>query len=346
MNTKALVISGVVVVVVGSVGYWLADTLFLQEYRKISADTATLRSRAESFTRTAKGTRDLKIGLRDFSATTLGSEQNIVEHRLRGMLSELAEQNGLSEVVVTHGRPRVEGNPADDRSAKLPRSVRQKLGQQVDFAVVRGRVQGIGTLEQVMSMLASMRAQAWVHRVDGFTLAPKGRDGGAFELKVDYATVFAPDLSEPDAGAPAIASASASDVAALGRVVSRAPFRFAEPVVVVEAPKPAPVEVPVVVTPPPPPPPPYDKWRVTGVLETVAGSGGGPSVEVLLVHTDTGEARTLVVGQGVLGATLTGAAGEYAWFEKDGAAVVVLAGETLDAARPAESVHSESAAHG
>ena len=54
--------------------------------------------------------------------------------------------------------------------------------------------------------LADLRAQPWVHRVEGFTITPKGREGEIFELKADYATIFAPELVEGDRDAPALAS--------------------------------------------------------------------------------------------------------------------------------------------
>lgn len=343
MNSKLLIGAGIAAAVVVGIGWFAADRLFLAEYRDVRAQIADYAQRTESFENGAKGSRDIKIGLRDAAETMLGGEQNVVEHRLRGLLSELAERNGLSEISVSHGRPRVEANPANDRASRVNRTLRRRLGDQTDFAVIRGRVQGMGTLDQVVRTLADLRAQGWIHRVEGFTIEPKGKERSAFELKADFATIFAPDLVEAEAEAPVLVAADDNDVRALGVIASRAPFRFAEPKP--EMPPAPPVRV--VTKPAKKPLPPYDKWRVTGVMESLgAGASEQGGVEVFLARTDTGETRTLTVGQGVLGATLTRASGEHAWFEKDGRAVVVQAGETLDRARPAETVHSEAVGSG
>ncbi len=344
MNRRVttILIGGVAgLAVLGGGGAWAFRSVFWKDYSAVVSETADLERRAEAFESGMKGSRAIKVGLRDAGETMLGSQQAVVEHRLRGMLSEIGERNGLQEVVVTHGRPRAVSSPADERGSGISRGFRRLLGDRSDFAVVRGRVQGLGSLEDAVRTLADLRAQPWVHRVEGFTITPKGREGEIFELKADYATIFAPELVEGDRDAPALASPARADVEALAAVVSRAPFRFAE--APVEAPPPPPPPVVVKSDPPAPPPPPYDRWRVTGVLESLEGEGG---VEVMLYRTDTGETLNLRVGQSVLGATLRKADGERAWFEKDGMLVVLRAGETLDRARPAESVHSDAAGTG
>ena len=346
MNRKLLVMAGVGVAVVGGVGWFAAEKMFLREYREIRDETRAYEKQTKSFSAGAKGARAIKVGLRDAGRTMLGGEQNVVEHRLRGMVSELAERNGLREIVVSHSRPRVAANPADERGSGISRSLRRRLGDQTDFAVIRGRVQGLGSLDQVVRTLADLRAQPWLHRVEGFTIEPKGKERAVFEVKADFATLFAPDLIESDGEPPVLVAASEDDVRELGAIAARAPFRFADPV-----PTPEPVEIvkkPEKATPPPPPAPPYDKWRVTGVMELLERAPGGESggVEVFLARVDTGETQVLRVGQSVLGATLRKASGERAWFEKDGALLVVRAGETLAQARPSESVHSDAAGAG
>jgi hypothetical protein len=341
MNRRVLTIvigAAAGVAVLGGIGWWSFRSFFFDEYTAIRAETADLRSRTEAYEGGMKGSRAIKIGLRDAAATMLGGDQAVVEHRLRGMLSEVAERNGLGEVVVTHGRPRGVSSPADARGSGVSRGFRRMLGERADFAVVRGRVQGLGSLDSVVRALADLRAQAWVHRVEGFTITPKGREGTVFELKADFATIFSPELVETGSASPALVSAAESDVASLLALVSRAPFGFAE-----AAPEPQPAPVIVQRDPPRPPPPPYDKWRVTGVLESLETGG---VVEVMLFRADTGETRTLAIGQRVLGATLTAAGGERAWFDKDGATVVVRAGETLAEGRPAETVHSDAISPG
>lgn len=339
MKRRSVILLGLVLAVVGGIGWYATKSLFLTEYRDVRTKTAKFESQAKSFSAGARGSRATKIGLRDAATTMLASEPVVVEHRLRGMLSELAERHGLADIVVSHSRPKPAGNPAGERGSKVSRGFRQLLGKQTDFAVIQGRLQGVGSLEQVIETLADLRAQPWIHRVEGFTISPKGRDRTSFELKADYATIFAPDLVDSEREPPKVAQPAESDLIALRAIAARSPFRFAEPAapVVIVAPKPVRVAVE-----PGPPPPPYDKWRVTGVLETLDVG----TVEVILARIDTGETKTLKIGQGILGATLTEAAGERAWFIKDGMPVVVRAGETLDQARPAESVHSQESASG
>lgn len=336
MKRRSVILLVLVLAVVGGIGWYATKSLFLTEYREVRTKTAKFESQAKSFSAGAKGSRATKIGLRDAATTMLASEPVVVEHRLRGMLSELAERHGLADIVVSHSRPKPAGNPADDRGSKVNRSLRRLLGKQTDFAVIQGRLQGVGSLEQVIETLADLRAQSWIHRVEGFTISPKGRDRTSFELKADYATIFAPDLVDSDREPPKVAQPAESDLVALRAIAARSPFRFAEPVVPVVVVVPEPVRVAVE------PGPPYDKWRVTGVLETLDVG----TVEVMLARIDTGETKTLKIGQGILGATLTEASGERAWFIKDGMPVVVRAGETLDQARPAESVHSQESASG
>lgn len=204
MNVRVLVIAGIGVLAVGGIGWFLADRLILREYREIVSQTEKYEADLAAAERGAAGSRDIKLGLRDAARTMLGAEQNVVEHRLRTLLSELSDKHGLEGVVVTHGRPRAAGNPADDRSSGVSRGLRRRLGERPDFAVVRGRVQGVGTLDEVVRTLAALRAQPWIHRVEGFSIEPEGKDREVFGLKADFATIFAPDLVSEyvDADAP------------------------------------------------------------------------------------------------------------------------------------------------
>lgn len=334
MHPKRNILMGAGGVVVALAAWMGADRVYLRPSAAIRAEADTLRERTEWFDSSARGVRETRVALRDIASTMLGREQMVVEHRLRGLLSELAAREGLSEVVVTHGRPRGVENPAQDRGSGVSRGLRRLLGERPDFAVVQARLKGEGTLEQTLRTLASVRAQPWAHRIEGFSISPKGRERRVFELKVDLATVFAGDLATDSAETPALVPAEETALGVVQRLTARDPFRLAEPVAAAPpaAPRPAPVTRA-------PPAPPYDRWRVTGVLET--SDGAGVVVEVMLARTDTGELRTLRVGDAVLDASLVEAAGETAVFELEGKRIAIRTGQTLAQGVAPESVHSD-----
>jgi len=317
-------------------GVWYAtELLYLREHREINDRRAHFEERTVAFTAASKGVRDARIALRDMAGTMLGHERTVVEHRLRTLLSELATREELTEGVVSHGRPKWETSPAAERGSGVNREFRRMLGDRQDFAVVSARLQGLSTLEHCLRALAAVRAQPWAHRVEGFSLTPKGRERSAYEIKIDLSTMFAPDLVAADAVPPALAEPAPGKVEAVRAVAARDPFRLAEPVVAQAEPPPADPE-----PEPAAPPPPYDKWRVVGVLEYTRG--GAATVEVMLTRTDSDRSRTLVPGDSVLDARLEAAAGETAIFKKEGALLAVRTGETLAQGRPVDSVHSAS----
>jgi hypothetical protein len=320
---------------VAGVGWFVSDSFYLKPARELDERAGEFRRRIEGYDAATKGWRETRIALRELSSSMLAGEQVVVEHRLRNLLSELAEREGLREIVVSHGRPRVEPNPAQERGSGVSRGLRRMLSEQQDFVVVRARLQGLGTLERVTATLASARAQPWLHRVEGFTIAPKGKEKSVYELKADLATVYAPDLVDAEAGPPELTQPVAADARLASAVAERSPFRLADPAKPAD-PKPRPVAKKK--DPPPPPPPPYNKWRVTGVIE-VAGDGGN-TMQVMLARTDTGELRTLNQGDSILEARLDSASGESAYFTLKGERYVVRTGQTLAQRQPAESVHS------
>lgn len=344
MTSRVRTTAAVVGIAVFAAVVWLAaESFYLKEHRVLAAERAELVRASDAFAEATRGSRDTRIALRDLASTMLGRERTVVEHRLRGLLSELAERESLAGVVVSHGRPRVAQNPAGERGSGVARGFRRLLGDRQDFAVVDARLQGQGSLEQCLRTLAATRAQPWIHRVEGFSISPKGKDRAVYEVKIDLATLFAPDLVPDDAQAPTLRASSEADAALVAALAARDPFTLVDPVVAVvpqAPPPPAPTPKPA-----PEPAPPYDKWRVVGVLQIAGGPGAGDSVEVMLARTDTAESRTLKPGDAVLGARLESAAGETAVFLLDGQRVAVRTGETLAQARPAEEVHSARAPH-
>ena len=258
--------------------------------------------------------------LRAIGATMLAGDRDLLEHRLRAGLSELATGAGLGEVVVTSTPPRAMENPAARvRMSGGFSELRRRLRSSPDFYVVRGRVQGIGSLESALSALASLEAQPWVHRVEGVTIRPAGQARELVEFKADYAVAMAPDLASREAStaAPEIVPVGEAGAAGVARVSERGLFRVPprapEPVVeVVRAPDPAPK----------PKPKPYQDWRLAGVM-------GGSRVEAVLVHAGSGRSRVLEAGDEVLGAVFEGGSGERAVFRIDGARFEVFLGKSL-----------------
>ncbi|MBZ0172922.1 MAG: hypothetical protein K8E66_11115 [Phycisphaerales bacterium] len=340
MTKRTLIIAVIVGTGLIGGGWYLADLFYLREHSRISGQALELTRRTEGFKAASEGSRESRVALREIARTMLGAEQVLVEHRLRDLLSELAQTERLRDVVVSHGKPRVADNPAQGRGSGVSRALRRVLAQQQDFAVVHARVQGAGSLEQVLRTLAAIRGQPWIHRVEGFTITPTGRERMLYELKVDVATIYAPDLIASESEPPVLHGPDTGALSRVATLVERDPFRLATPVVVVPPALPS-------HTPPPTQTPtaglPYDKWRVTGVLETL--DPGGILVQVMLARIDTGELRTMRSGDVLLGAVLESASGESAHFVLDGRRVVVRTGQTLAQAQPAESVHSGSPPH-
>ncbi|MFI4898228.1 MAG: hypothetical protein ACIARR_10420 [Phycisphaerales bacterium JB059] len=256
--------------------------------------------------------------LRAIGTTMLAGERDLLEHRLRAGLSELATEAGLAEVVVTSTPPRGVENPAARvRMTGGFAQLRQRLRSRPDFYVVRGRVQGVGTLEAALRALASLEAQAWVHRVEGVTMRPAGQGRERVEFKADYAVAMAPDLAPREATAETperdpIGEETGAVIAAMGR---RGLFR---------APPPAPEPKPVVAKAPAPKPAPpaYQDWRLAGVM-------GGSRNEAVLVHARNGRSRVLGAGDSVLGAVFEGGEGERAVFRIGDARYEVFLGKSL-----------------
>ncbi|MDI1290815.1 MAG: hypothetical protein PSX37_12805, partial [bacterium] len=156
--------------------------------------------------------------LRDFGLTTLGGETDLVQHRLRTGLTRAAEQAGLSSVIVDAGDPQDVLNPAV--SAKgVAVLTKRTLRSKPDFELVRGSVQGSGTLEQATRAIAVLQSQPWLHRIDAFSLRPVGKARDRYELRVEVATLFARDLAARDASEPELVAVNV-DLESLARVVA------------------------------------------------------------------------------------------------------------------------------
>lgn len=319
LRTKALWGGGVVAVLV--VISLVARIFVLGPASELRGKIARAKETAQGFSSRIDGLESAQDRLLAVGETMLARDRDLLEHRLRAGLSDLATRSGLRDVVVTNTPPRAVENPAARvRMTGGYTALRQRLRSRADFYVVRGRVQGAGSLDAALTALASLESQAWVHRVEGVTIRPAGGDRSVVEFKADFAIVMAPDLAprEAPSQAPEIAPAGDQMLAGVGRLTSRglfaAPPKAPEPVVVVKQPDPEPM--------PAPKPPPYENWRLAGVM-------GGNRVEAVVVHTSNGRSRLLGVGDRVLGATFEEGSGERAVFRIGQKRYEVLLGKSL-----------------
>src|SRR5262249_43931056 len=134
-------------------------------------------------------------GLKTLGATTLGATSGEVASRFRGALNDIAGQCGLTAVVVNSRNPADQFNPGGLSKVTTPSGLRSKLKKQKDFWVISGELEGRGSLEQVLRAMATVQVQPWVHRVDGFTIKPEGKERDAFSLRLAVSTILMPDLA-------------------------------------------------------------------------------------------------------------------------------------------------------
>jgi hypothetical protein len=328
-----VVVVGVLAVV--GVGWYAADRVYLSPAAEKKEELASLRGDVDALSEALIRGERVKERWGVITSRMLASSDQEVEHLVRTLVSRAAVEAGLKEVVLSHGEPRGETNPATDRRSKLSKRLRDAIEEGPGFRVLRGTVRGSGSIEEVVRALAVLEAQPWMHRIESVRVEPSGRDRNVLDLTVAFATMFAPGakVESPGVEEP-LAEPSAERLASLMKMVGSNPFVAPPP------PPPEPEPTRVVqkpVAPPAPPPPPYDRWRVAGVVETAGGAaeGAGPRVEVLMVRSDTGESRVLTPGQGVLGFTLESADGESAVFAGLGSRWTVGVGQTLAARAPA-----------
>ncbi len=294
--------------------YLAADWMYLGRAGELRDQLRTAERNARGYNEAAEGFAGALGRLRDAFGQTLGTDAEHVEHELRARLADLARLNGLADVVVSNADPRGEPNPvAEARVPRAWRPLRARVGGRADFAVVRGRVEGEGSLAAALSMLGAMRAQPWLHRVESFSIRPVGRERVRYEFKADFAVAYAGDVPATADGAASPTPQAERDAVAsiINRNLFKAPALEAAPVVVA-APAPE---------PPRPSAPAFDAWRLAGLTVTDHAEAivVGPS------GLSVGRAR----GPGVVGAVFVGGQGERGVFVIDGQRFEVELGRTL-----------------
>lgn len=297
---------------------------------------AQIRSSIDRFADATASLSDRKARRAAIVAGTLGGDPLVVESRLRRLLSEMGDLAELRDVRVTHGRPEAQANPAAERGSKVDSTIRKGIEERASFSVIKAKLRGAGSLEAIASAVAAAESQPWLHRVDGVSIRPVGRDRASYEVTLDVTTMFVLGAAPEDDREPQVAATDPARLAALRSLWAVNPFVAPAPVAVVEAtPVPAAeasgaTDAPVVVVPPPPP---YGGWRVSGVVDV-----GGVQAEVLLVSVDGTGGLMLRPGDRFHGLTCAGVSGEWALFDEAGVPerVAVAVGHTLDqrAVRP------------
>lgn len=248
--------------------------------------------------------------LKRFTSTTLGSEEEKITASLRKNINEMIAHFGLIESSVSSTKPTGIKNPAGEaRVTEFMGKDRASFANTPDFYAVAATVSAKGTLEQAMRVLSTLQVQPWVHRIDGFSLKPNGKERDRVELVVMLTTLYFTDEKLRDKlEDPGWRPVREAEFASWMPIVVKNAFREPPPpaaprVEVAAAPPPAaPGPAPI----PPAPPPPYEDWRVSGVVK------GKDGPQIMLVNEKTKEWRTLQTGGVVLDVKFLDCSGEVA----------------------------------
>lgn len=253
----------------------------------------------------------LRARMDALGATMIAGESDEVEHRLREGLTAVARRAGLEGVALGNGRPAGESSPVVRALGRHDLGRALRAGP--DFQVVRGWMTGSGTLEQVLTCLAVVQSQPWVHRVEGFSITPGDADRTRFKLRADIATIVSAVVQRTVTDTTQLVEPAEDTLGDVLAMAGAYPFggrpeaRKAEP------------------SPTPPAADPsaeYRQWRVTGLIEAAVP-------EVLLLHTGSGKRVSLLPGEAVLGATFEGGEGEVVVFSVNGHKQRFAVGSTL-----------------
>lgn len=331
MNTtqRRLIIGGVAALAAGVVLWQYMGYAKQREAveERIRAYTFDIKARDKKMEERARLTRELKA----FAATTLGTDEEKVTASFRKSLNEIIAHFGLIEASVTSARSVGVKNPSmearvSEFSRLMSKEQRAAAGLP-DFYSMSGTLTSKGTLEQALRVMATLQVQPWIHRIDGFSIKPVGKEGNRVEMSVTLTTTYFTDakLREP-AEELKWRPVREAEFASWMPIVVKNMFREPAPVapVVAIATAPTNTETPLVKpAEPPPPPPEYDEWRISGV----ARGKDGPTL--MLVNEKTREWRTIDVGGTILDARFVTGEGEVAQIAIGDERFTVRAGQRL-----------------
>lgn len=304
--------------------YISVNAVYLKPRAALLSQRDDLRAAVAGLQKQMPSERSLRDRQSKLAAGLLGPSLDQLSAQLRDGLVRLGEQSGLAGVVVEHGPPQDQVSPLVNAKG-IPTDLKRELRKSPDFHVVRGRLRGTGTLTEALTALARAQEQPWIHRVEGFSLKPVGKDRTEVELRLDIATVYAPALAAKSV-TPTLEPPSERLAGLVGALESKHWFK---------APAGKQPDAPDVVlaaaaaTPPARAFAPYEDWMLTGLFRGRHGS------EALFVNTKTGSKVTVPKGGAVLDAVFIDGAGERAIVEIAGQRFEVTSGQSLASRKPA-----------
>jgi len=304
--------------------YITVGAVYLKPRAALLSQRSDLRAAVANLQKQMPSERSLRERRTKLASGLLGPSLDQLSAQLRDGLVRLGEQSGLAGVVVEHGAPQDQVSPLVNAKG-IPTDLKRELRKSPDFQVVRGRMRGTGTLAEALTALARAQEQPWIHRVEGFSLKPVGKDRAEVELRLDIATVYAPALAAKSV-TPTLEPPSDRLAGMVRALESRHWFK---------APADKQPDVPdVLLAAASTPPParafaPYEDWMLTGLFRGRHGS------EALFVNKKTGSKVTVPKGGAVLDAVFIDGAGERAIVEIAGQRFEVTSGQTLASRKPA-----------
>lgn len=318
---NTLILSCASAAIVLLVGWMMYQSMYVGPRGKLTDRLGTLNSTISRQSDELAKLRNVSKELKHQASTTLGATYDVVDHRLRTLLTTIARENGLTGCSASSQSPKTRTNPGSE--AKGSKGLARMLDKQIDFAVVSASFEAQGSLESVLRTVEVIRAQPWAHRVDSVDIRPVSIERKAFAVSVGLQTVMMPDMVGNDHPMPELVALDAEQTARVVRVAATSPFLLPPPKPEpnqADAPRPARDDRPKQVDPEER----FRVWRVTGVVRRP-----GPVMEVWLVNTKNNNSAVLEVGQKVAGATLVDASAGVAVFEVDGARYDVRVGQSV-----------------
>lgn len=250
--------------------------------------------------------------LGDFANTSLAATGEQVEAMLRTAMNQMVAHVGLDKPKVNTGAPDPRRSPA----AGLVKEITTKDARlRPDFWVVSATVSGSGTYEQAVRLVALLRQQSFVHRIDELSLRPVGAKRELVEVTVAFSTAFLTDIAPKADPARALWNPDTGQTLSLAaQLAARDPFRA--------APDAAPVAATAVAAAPAGQAPPPD-WQITAIVSGVDGP------EVWLSDPRSGERAILTAKAPVAGVELVSIQADSATVRAEGKMFVVRLGQSI-----------------
>ena len=310
-------------------GYAAYFLMYAGPMSKESKELAAVVQSNNDLAAAIKDRNRVRDQLKGFGRGALSALADDADAKFRSLLSKIAEDGGLAKasLQISTRKPEHQTNPAGSSKLTSQSRLKDELKHLVDFSVIRGDLVGVGTLECTLRVMAAIRAQPWVHRIDSFSITPEDRDRQKFTLRMTVATLLVPDLTPKTAEEhpePTIIPVPEGGKSLWAGIVQKNVFKEPAPAPVVVA-----AALPSQPPTPPLPPPAWNDWKLTGITE------GRSGLLAMLVNIKDKQSVTLAVGATVADAKFLSGQGEKAVFEIAGEKFEVFNGQTLEQRRPA-----------